>query len=305
MEKLVVHRDLLNKNNKLTTDNFCAPIFIASQFLGMALAKEKDLISTDPEKYPTIRNGTMTFVAYRNEYFAVTCRHVEEFLTTEQNRWKQQQETTEDPLFVGYQLFIPLGNRYIHFNYKLTSLPTELPDIAIARIEPSFLKKVNRKAITLFSKGVLPKSGIATGYPEYQRVIKQNNNIDLFSPKCVSCYGAMELTALGRLCINGIIDDHQGLDNLSGMSGGPIIWSTKDYFGLAGILYKGWDVQPEAGKLVAGGSLSILGELITPALFQTWLTNFIPPLKKLHDDSKMIVRNPKINAFSQAKVKQR
>jgi hypothetical protein len=97
----------------------------------------------------------------------------------------------------------------------------------------------------------------------------------------------MQTTAKGDILIQDTIDDHNGLDVLSGMSGGPIIWSDSTRFGLAGIVREGLDIQPKQGQLMVENGIWIYGERIAVALFEKWLES-VPPLMELKDETKSL-----------------
>lgn len=161
------------------------------------------------------------------------------------------------------------------------------PDVAIARVKRESISRLGRKPIVLAKKNELPKTGIASGYPEEQRVVKQGEKVSMFSPKFSACIASMQTTAKGDILIQDTIEDNQGLDVLSGMSGGPIIWSDRNRFGLAGIVREGFDIQPKQGTLMVENGIWIQGERITVELFEKWL-EIVPPLMQLKDESKSL-----------------
>lgn len=292
MKKLQVCDILFDGKNEINTWQFCAPAFIASTFLGTAICKDTDLIFDDFDE-SSVRSGTLTFVAYKGELFAITCKHVLDALEKKQSRWKREQLDKygfESPID-GFHLFTPIDNNQFHFNYKLTSAPSRedgsQPDVAIARIKLSSITRLGRKPIIFAQKDLLPETGIASGYPEQQRVIRQGNNFNTFFPKFSTCIATMQMTAKGDILIQDTIEDHKGLDNLSGMSGGPIIWTNEERFGLAGIVKEGLDIQPKEGQLMTDNGIWIHGERITTEQFEFWLKS-IPPLTELNDETKSL-----------------
>ena len=58
--------------------------------------------------------------------------------------------------------------------------------------------------------------------------------------------------------------------NYSGMSGGPIFWSTKDDYGILGIVYEG-------GAGEENKSIYVYGEIATPDVIKDWIVQ-CPPL---------------------------
>ena len=292
MKKLLVCDSLIDANKKINIWRFCAHAFIASTFFGTLICKDSDLVFAEFD-HDSVRSGTLTFVSYKGEFFAITCKHVLDALEKKQTSWKNEQieKYGHDPVFEGYHLFTPIGKNQYHFNYKLTPVPVRddgsQPDIAIARVKYHSIDRLGRKSIPLSKKDILPETGIVSGYPEQQRVIYQGKNINTLSPKFTSCIATLQITAKGDILVQDTIDDHKGLNVLSGMSGGPIVWSDGDEFGLAGIAREALDVQPKEGQLMVENGICIHGERITTELFDIWLKS-IAPLNELKDESKCL-----------------
>ncbi len=291
MKGLVVTKDLFDSNSEVQTWVYCAPIFISSTFSGTIFEHDSDLI---PKKFDkkSVRNGTLTFISYKSEFFAVTCKHVFDALKTKQEEWKQQQNNKFgfDPPIEGFYFFSPIDKYQYHFNYKLTPVSEKTgvqSDIAIARINKHTIDRLNRKPIELNDMSQSARTGIASGYPEQQRSLKRGKKLNTFSPKFVACTATLQITGNGGLLIQDTLEDHKGLDVLSGMSGGPIIWSDSQNFGLAGIVREGLDIQPKEGQLMTEDGVWIHGERITPELFDEWLKE-IPTLPELKDETKCL-----------------
>jgi hypothetical protein len=283
---------LQDGENGINTYQYCAPAFIASSFFGTFLENDDDLIFTNFDK-SSVRSGTLTFLEYRDETFAVTCKHVLEALLRKQEEWRKQYVERDgfEPPIEGFNLFTPINNNQYHFNYKLTAVPPNddgsQPDVAIARIRKEAVYRLGRVPIELTKKQEFPITGIASGYPEQQRKIAQGERLNTFSPLFTTCLASMQITAKGEIILQDVIEEHNGLDILSGMSGGPVIWSDENDFGFAGIVYEGLDIQPKEGRLMDQNSIWIHGELITPSIFEKWLSA-IPPICELKDETKML-----------------
>ncbi|WP_152985469.1 hypothetical protein [Pseudomonas taeanensis] len=292
MKKLPVCDSLFDEKKELNTWQFCAPVFIASTFFGTLICRDSDLVFKEFSE-SSVRSGTLTFVSYKGQCFAITCKHVADALENKQAEWKNEQceKYQNEPAIDGYQFFTPIENSQYHFNYKLTPAPANedgtQPDIAIARVNHHSITRLGRKPIILTKKESLPGTGIASGYPEEQRAIRQGNNVNTFAPKFTACIATLQVTGKGEILVQDTIADHKGLDVLSGMSGGPIIWSNGTKFGLAGIVREGLDIQPKHGQLMVENGIWIHGERITPELFDRWL-NAVPALIELKDETKSL-----------------
>lgn len=58
--------------------------------------------------------------------------------------------------------------------------------------------------------------------------------------------------------------------DFSGVSGGPIYWSTEDRYGILGIVY-----ESAAGSgLLGEKAIHVLGELATPAVIENWIQQY-------------------------------
>ncbi|MFC1502809.1 trypsin-like peptidase domain-containing protein [Pseudomonadota bacterium] len=291
-KKLPICDELLDEHKKLLTHFYCAPIFIASTFSGTFWVKEEHLA---PEKIDenTTRSGTVTFIKYKGELYALTCKHVIDALKNKQREWKEEQEQKFNftPPEEGIGFYTPIDNNQYHFNYEFTIVPVDdngvQPDLAIARVELYSIERLKRKPLIFTGKSKLPETGIASGYPEEQRIMKQGEKLNTFSPKIVTCTATLNESMAGNIYIEDSIDSHNDVDVLSGMSGGPLIWSSHDKFGLAGIVKSGYDIQPKEGGLILNNCIVVHGERITPKLLDNWLKS-IPSLNLLEDKSKSL-----------------
>ncbi len=282
----------MNERHEVQTQKYCVPIFIASIFSGTYWEKEENLA---PEKIDedTLRSGTVTFISYKGEFYALTCKHVVEVLEKKQREWKEEQKRKFDfePPLDGLGFYTPIDNNQYHLNYKFTIIgqdgDSQQPDVAIARIHHTSISRLNRTPIRLTAKKLYPETGIASGYPEEQRIIKPSERISTFCPKFVACVASLRETMNGNIYIQDTITTHNDVDVLSGMSGGPIIWSSKDRFGLVGIVKEGYDIQPKEDGLTIENSILIHGEKITPKLLEQWLKE-VPEIQELKDESKSL-----------------
>jgi len=289
---MIICEDLLDKNEGLNTWLYCAPIFIANSAFGILLCDDNELIFEKNEDQ-SIRSGTLTFISYNGELFALTCKHVVDALEKRQNLWRTNEKKKYGftPSIEGFYFFTPINNYQYHFNYNLTKVPQNedgtQPDIAIARVNLHTISRLGRRPIELSYKNHLPETGIVSGYPEQQRSLKHGKRLNTFAPKFVTCVATLQVTSEGYLLVQDIIENNNELDSLSGISGGPIIWLNSNTFGFAGIAKEAKPVQPKEGGIMDKNSIWIFGEKITPNIFEKWVSQ-IPPLKELKDETKKI-----------------
>lgn len=287
-KKLAVSDKLLDKNQKLVTDIYCAPIFICPTFIGAFQGTEEDLIFDGNFTETSLRSGTVTFVKYKKECFAITCKHVIDTLEAQESLAQKRYEalvgdgkSPEEPM-VGF--YTPIGNIQHHCNYKFTVVPQpeygKEIDAAIARVDEEYIKLIGRKPIVLTKKSNIPNTGIASGFPEEQRHLDDYDSIRKFYAKFVTCTATIEETQNGEYFLNDVISEHNGVNNLSGMSGGPVLWSNFHKFGLLGIVKQGADIQPSDDGFFDTNSIYIKVEAITSELVEEWC-KVLPEITKL------------------------
>ncbi len=292
MKKLEFTDLLMDDQKNIKTWRYCAPIFITDMF-GIHFSDKQNLMPDEIDE-KSIRNGTVTFVSFKGELFALTCDHVAAALKTRQDKWKNEQINKYGfvPPIGGYHFFTPRGNGQYHFCYEFTNVLKNLdhtqPDIAIARIDSFVMERIEREPIPLEGQmPALPLTGVASGYPEEQRIeYNTGKKLNTFSPKFTTCTATLQVTGEGELLLQDNIDQHNNVDKLSGMSGGPIIWSNGDSFGLAGIAKKASSIQPKKDGIFTENN-TIIGEKITVDIFEKWLLQ-IPKKNQLNDQSKIL-----------------
>jgi len=290
-KKLVVCDDIM-KNGHVAASKFCAPVFIASSSFGTLLSKEEDLVFKHIQE-GSVRSGTLTFIRYRGELLALTCRHVVLALRQRREQWRSEmfKKYKTEPDHVPFHLYTPIGLNQFHFFYELTPVPPNLdgsePDVAIARVDIDVITRLGRVPLVFADKKTLPETGIACGYPEQQRTVTAGEHLNNLAPKFVACTATLQVTGKGDLLLQDEISESNGVDNLSGMSGGPILWSDHKRFGLAGIVYEGSDIQGGEGRLMEGSGIWIRGERISTSKLDEWLLH-IPRSSRVDEHSKSL-----------------
>lgn len=281
-----VPKRLKDENDHLRVWEFCAPTYIAPVGTG-TLIGSRDAYQFGHEKMT--RSATLTFVQFDGRYFAVTCRHVMASLESANSEWRIRYEREMGSPPTGddiYYFFTPVSNRSIHFKFKLWGVPETspgFPDVAIAEVSLGYISCINRFALKITKRLGLPTSAIATGYPEQQRNLTPIDEYnDSLSTKAANCFAYLT-EQNGRLVLSDSIDENHGLDNLSGMSGGPIIWSDPKSFGLLGIVTNGLDIIPKDSES-DGFGIAVFGEPISYEMFKKWVS-IMPSTEVLADKS--------------------
>lgn len=219
------------------------------------------------------RNGTLTFVTTEGKVYGITCWHVIEYLR---------------------ELIKKSGKEYSHSLYTMTPRPYIVTDrfirptsnseyhqldIAIRQVRADFVRALGKEPIDLDNQ-VIPKNiefGYAVGFPEELKYVKDNSNLNktLISLPTVSILAEIERKPDSRFTLFSEFDKPQGYDTYSGMSGGPIFWSTADAYGIFGITY---EANPTS---FAGEKMGIMlsGEVATPETIKHWISQLGEPLK--------------------------
>jgi len=294
----------LRDGDDINTYRFCAPIFITHPG-GIFFSTLYDDYNLLQESKKNIKNATVTFLQYENEYFAVTCKHVLDILLKEREDLTGSARTRGELKKELINFIIPKDDNHFHLNYEFTAVPLNVdgsqPDIAIARIELSFIQKIGREPIKIYNLFKDFSTGIASGYPEEQRKIFPKENANWFAPLFITCLAKLKQTAKGELVVESTIEpQNPQVDNLRRMSRRPIIWTDGKSYGFTGITKKGLPIHPPEDGINTNQRILIRGEKITKNYFSDWL-KCIPPMKKTYDLSKKFQRKQNINISIKSK----
>lgn len=229
------------------------------------------------------RNGTLTFVKTEGKTFGITCWHVIEYFRELINKTGKEDSIslysmTPEPYVVIDRFIRPTSNSEFH---KL--------DIAIRQIRADFVQALGKEPIDL-DKQVMIKNiefGYAVGFPEDLKYIKETSNTlkTILSLPTVSILAEISRQPDSRFTLFGEFDQPQGYDTYSGMSGGPIFWSTEDSYGIFGITY---EANPTN---FAGHSMGVMlaGELATPETIKHWITQIDEIFEDKSNESSVII----------------
>lgn len=223
------------------------------------------------------RNGTLTFIKYNGLTYGVTCKHVVESLR------EKKEELNDQNL-----CFATVVNRNIfiidRFQFPLPgdSFTQGEPDIAIQQIHPGLCKSIRKEPINLNEDTETHSDKIghalAVGFPEEQVNEKDLDDFPGYQLQMACVHALAELNRLYgyEFTLFSELDTSPDAINLSGMSGGPIFWSTEDQYGLLGITNKAFPIRPETEEpsdvsLGGGPRVVIKGQRITYERFGRWV----------------------------------
>lgn len=218
---------------------------------------------------PKHDNATMTLVKYEDKVYGITCKHV---LDIVDNRKRDAGREVLDLFTVVNGLYYIGRSRFVQPIQDV--VPGGPPDVAIRELHPDFARSIGKEPLVFRAAPAWDEvsHGIAVGYPT---AIKDQAEGERVSIPCVHALSEKATHSESRVQLFSILDHDPGIESFSGMSGGPIFWSTKGDYGLLGITF-------EAGKLRGGGlvpdpKINILGETVSPDRLALWISQ-IPKL---------------------------
>jgi hypothetical protein len=181
-----------------------------------------------------IHNGTVTFIEYEGQFFAVTCEHVLQVARDRNVEYGPDTfvcATLKDGIFgisdTFRQPYAPVGS-------------SKRPDIAITRIPADFASRIGKQFFALTNDAEQrPTSlsfGVAHGYPTEEKWHAYDRDGYQIQMPCVQALAEAMGSETQFLSVLPVAPD---IGHLSGMSGGPVFWSTAYHFGLIGFIYEG------------------------------------------------------------------
>lgn len=241
----------------------CHPLFIGDYF-ALDLMFEECLRPTENSKNDEkfTRNGTISFIEINDKVYGITAGHVVDILNKKSHENVEHynkligngNNMSEFQKCQKYLFYLLCGSRFIPINSTFIKLPskdpftTTAPDMAIARIESDYLKSINREPFKITinnnlwdkiynKKDVVPYglAGYANGYPELSRNI-EDRKLGILG---ITAFAEIEISSGTFVLKDELKNIPKNVNDLSGMSGGPIFWSNKDTWGFAGIVQKG------------------------------------------------------------------
>ena len=301
-------QDELCDENGAVSHEYCAHIYIAKQ--NEIFFAHDSRILPDGNTLPLVRNGTLTFIEHEGITYGVTCGHVLDAL----NSFNGANETEmskycEGPLpeIAKYHFFVSIGNQQHHVRGNFHKVPPEFgiprPDIAIAHLPPDFVSSIGRKCIKMSNwpdESALcdpSLTGIACGYPEMNRTSAKTDvpGIETLGKEFVALRAKFDSFSKDRIRILDKIAETKGVNVLSGMSGGPLFWSTKKSWGLAGIIKVGGDLNPnirtESEDEHFEPTINVVAEPITKERLESWTRSL--PNEKFPESLSTMMYVPK------------
>lgn len=216
-----------------------------------------------------ISNGTITFVKHGGKTYGITCWHIIEIFRdkeVEHGQYSHSMRTMLNGFYIVQDRFFRPS----------ADFGQPQPDVAIRELAPEFIKKIEKEPIDIDILPVQPdklKYAIAIGFPSALKYKKNEENGFGYRVSMPHVSIVAELTAgkpNQRFSLFSQLEDKPETSDYSGASGGPIYWSTENEFGILGIIY-----ESAAGTALLGDqSIHISGELATPEIIKTWISEY-------------------------------
>ncbi|MGR0188403.1 hypothetical protein [Azospirillum aestuarii] len=209
-----------------------------------------------------LRNGTLTFVKSGGRTYAITCQHVvqhyRDVLTASGNAGSHSMRT----MLNG---FYHVVDRFIQ---PLAQFGKDAPDIAIREINPAHIARIGKEAMDLDAMKEAPEDirhAYAVGFPEKLKNHKYDDELGYrVSMPQVEILAELPRRPDRRFTMFSELEKPALDIDYSGMSGGPIFWSTEDDCGILGIIYEGGPGQ-------GNETIYVYGEIASPDVIRGWI----------------------------------
>jgi len=201
-----------------------------------------------------LRSGTITFVEYKGRVYGVTCWHVIEIYRNYINKSGNNFSHSMRTMLNGFHVILD------HFIRPSSDFGLPKVDIAIREISSKHVNAIGKLPYNLDNDSSVPseiRHGYAVGFPEaLKRKVNINSSGHQISMPQVEILAEINRMPDSRFSLNSELPKRPKQDEYSGMSGGPIFWSTDDNYGIFGIIYEGG-----IGTELSGGkSVHVYGE---------------------------------------------
>lgn len=213
-----------------------------------------------------LRNGTLTFIKSNKRVYGITCWHVVAHFREQLSKSGNPCSHTMRTMVNGFYI---VADRFIQPKPQFGDAQV---DIAIRELDPDFVSAIGKNPIDLDKKFNIPQTiryGYAVGFPETMKYKKMEDQSGyrISMPQAeilaeISKFPTRRFTLFSELSEKPVQADY------SGMSGGPIFWSTENSYGIFGIIYEGG----VGSELSEGKSVYVFGEVATPEVIKGWLT---------------------------------
>lgn len=208
------------------------------------------------------RNGTLTFVEYKNRIYGITCWHVAKALRS------FNKEANE----YSFYLMLPSPRRIEVNFFQPSSFIEDSLDIGIAEISKDDFEPLGKKALNISNQVDIEtiEYGLAVGFPEQLVYLRERNEQgDIWSLPQAAILAEIDYMPSSRFNIQSSLPRPHDYESYSGMSGGPVFWSNGESFGIFGIAG-----EVNTYEQYQREAISVSCELATPQLIIDWINEY-------------------------------
>ncbi len=219
---------------------------------------------------PDEPTATVTFVTFEGKTYAVTAAHV---ISTFENLCGK-----EGIRFEGYFCPAKPGIAILGpFIQPPEDFQGRRPDVAICPVDSRLPAHIGKEAFVVVREGdaTLPVAhAMATGFPTTSKENFVDGNGARLQMQCVQAVAEGVGSGGGdQLQFYSELLHAPKTGSLSGMSGGPVMWSTEEEFGLLGFVKEAMDVTPKEGEesLYEGPRVHFLCQRVDYDVLASWV----------------------------------
>jgi len=260
MDKFIMSDELMNEGCR-----HCAALFITKPSVSFDLNKP----AGEFDKSKIDRNGTITFLQYKNRTYGVTCKHVVDTLR------KRNEKLNEREHFI----FVTIVKKVVfHLDrsdkFFFSVFGGKAGDIAFCELPANFLNAIEKTPINIESCFNPPDitHAFAFGFPEEKVVREDVEGGHRWVMPC--CFAAAKSSSVpedikksGKMFLYSELDNTPDIDDLSGMSGGPVYWSDENRYGILGITCEAFPLAPNSESIGDKYKICLKVEMITKSIF--------------------------------------
>lgn len=203
-------------------------------------------------------SATLTLVKHAGRLFGLTAGHVVEMAVA-----------------AGMDLATVRG-KVEHFPPDRFWSPASLdaPDISLVELQTDLWKTLKKKPISLRTSPLFDEltHGIAVGFPTDTKFRLACFGGYFVASPCVHVIAESSAREGGTFVLHSELPKTPDVENLSGLSGGPVFWTSAKDYGLLGVVRSAPSIEPPStGGLTPGPRLMIRVQRVTPERFDHWL----------------------------------
>ena len=213
--------------------------------------------------------ATVTFLKVNGRDYAVTANHVIEAF--------EAQRRGEEIAFEGYFCPAKPGVAILGpFLQPPADITGRRPDVAICPIDARLPGRISKASFLVEPAGdaayPVPVA-IATGFPTGSKFDGDDDLGRRLRMRCVQAVAeGVGSPPDDQVQFFSEVDVDPETESLSGMSGGPVMWSIEERYGLLGFVKEAMDTKPKAGEesLYAGPRVHFLCQRVDHGVLKGW-----------------------------------